>query len=227
MEDSGAISLVDHIRKRASEHEGAVWSPADFTDLGSRAAVDKALQRLVAAGEMRRIGRGLYDVPRINPLTGAETKPDYRSVIRAVSRREGARTLVDGMTAANDLGLTTAVPAKIEVLTDARLRPITLGNQKIRFRTVAARHLLWADRPAGHLVQALHWARDLLRHPPDDIQLLFKVGNLLRSPETGPEIQKDLMQDWTSLPGWMQDFLRPMVRWPAQQGRRRRSGDAA
>jgi len=30
------------------------------------------------------------------------------------------------MTAANDLGLTTAVPARIEVLIDARLRPIRL-----------------------------------------------------------------------------------------------------
>ena len=105
-----------------------VWVPGDFADLGSRAAVDKALQRLVAAGDLRRIDRGLYDRPRRNELTGTLTVPDYRTVIRAVARRDQARVVVDGMTAANDLGLTTAVPARIEVLADARLKPIRLGS---------------------------------------------------------------------------------------------------
>jgi hypothetical protein len=46
-----------------------------------------------------------------------------------------ARAVVDGMNAANDLGLTTAVPARIDVLVDARLKPITLGNQKHSVQT--------------------------------------------------------------------------------------------
>ena len=41
------------------------------------------------------------------------------------------------MTTANELGLTTAVPARIEVLVDARLKPIALGHQEIHFRYVA------------------------------------------------------------------------------------------
>ena len=40
-----------------------VWTPVDFLDLGSRVNVDKVLQRLVAAGTLRRIDRGLYDTP--------------------------------------------------------------------------------------------------------------------------------------------------------------------
>ena len=61
--------------------------------------------------------------------------PDYRAVIRAVARRDKARTVVDGMTAANDLGLTTAVPARIEVLVDARrrLEPRASPNGSRRF----------------------------------------------------------------------------------------------
>jgi hypothetical protein len=50
----------------------AVWTPADFSGLGTRAAVDKTLQRLAAAGELRRIDRGLYDRPRKNRLTGGQ-----------------------------------------------------------------------------------------------------------------------------------------------------------
>ncbi len=36
--------------------------------------------------------------------------------------------LIDGMAAANDLGLTDAVPARVVVRTDARIRPFHLGN---------------------------------------------------------------------------------------------------
>ena len=95
---------------RIASDPDAVWTPSDFGDLGSRAAVDKMLQRLVPTGELRRIDRGLYDRPRRSRLTGRPTMPDYRAVIRAVTRRDQTRAVVDGMTAANDLGLTTAVP---------------------------------------------------------------------------------------------------------------------
>lgn len=40
-------------------------------------------------------------------------KKSSRSVIDAVGRRDQTRMLVGGMTAANDLGMTDAVPAKI------------------------------------------------------------------------------------------------------------------
>jgi len=85
-----------------------VWTPVDFLDLGDRDAVDKALQRLARAGEIRRIERGLYDKPRRNHLTGTLTPPDYRRVIETLGRRHNARMLIDGLTAANDFGLTDA-----------------------------------------------------------------------------------------------------------------------
>ena len=140
--------LKARILTRIESTPDSVWTPADFVDIGSRAAVDKALQRLVVAGDLRRIDRGLYDRPRRNAITGRTAVPDYRAVIQAVSRRDNARVLIDGMTAANDLGLTTAVPARIEVLVDARLKPIRLGNQLIRFKTAAPSRLFWAGRPA-------------------------------------------------------------------------------
>jgi Family of unknown function (DUF6088) len=82
---------------------GAVWTPADFFDLHGRDAVDKTLQRLVKAGTVRRIDRGLYDKPWFNHLTKQDNSPDPREVIEAVARRDQIRVLVDGMTAANAL----------------------------------------------------------------------------------------------------------------------------
>ncbi|MDC1399573.1 DUF6088 family protein [Yoonia sp.] len=155
-------TLPDRLRARIDDAPRQVWTPADFADIGGRAAVDKALQRMVTSGQLRRIQRGLYDKPSQNALTGKSTAPDYRAVIDAIARRDQIRWLIDGMTAANMLGLTNAVPAKIEVLVDARLKPVTLGNQKIVFKQAAPSRLYWARRPGMYLVQALHWLHDVM-----------------------------------------------------------------
>ncbi len=70
--------------------------------------------------------------------------------------------LVDGMTAANDLGLTDAVPARVTIHTDTRRRAIQLDNLVIDFKQTAPSRLYWAGRPAMRVVQALHWLKDTL-----------------------------------------------------------------
>lgn len=189
-----------------------VWTAADFVDIGSRAAVDKALQRHVASGALRRIDRGLYDLPRKNAVTGRTAVPDYRAVIQAVSRRDNARVVVDGMTAANDLGLTTAVPGRIEVLVDARLKPIRLGNQIIQFKTAAPSRLFWAGRPAMRVVQALHWLQDMLSNAKERSRVMAHLRNLLADPTHGPPIRDDLRAGLSALPIWMQNVVREVIR---------------
>lgn len=56
--DSG-IDAGTSSRVRRSK-PGTVFTPTLFADLGGRAAVDKALQQLVAREELRRLSRGLY-----------------------------------------------------------------------------------------------------------------------------------------------------------------------
>lgn len=188
-----------------------VWTPGDFADLGARAAIDKTLQRLAAAEELRRIDRGLYDRPRTNSLTGRATVPDYRAVIRAVTRRDNARAVIDGMTAANDLGLTTAVPAKIEVLVDARLKPIKLGSQEIHFKYAAPSRLYWADRPGMRVVQALHWMQDMLTQESERKRIRAELRRLLDDPKHGEAIREDLRGGLSAVPIWMQEFLRELL----------------
>ncbi|WP_025030041.1 DUF6088 family protein [Nitratireductor aquibiodomus] len=203
--------LRSKLLARVASQPDEVWTPADFADLGGRAAIDKTLQRLAAAGELRRIDRGLYDRPRKNSLTGRPTVPDYRAVIRAVTRREQARAVVDGMTAANDLGLTTAVPARIEVLVDARLKPIKLGKQEIHFKFAAPSRLYWADRPAMRVVQALYWMQDMLSHDDERDRVGDVLRRLFADPKHGKAIRDDLRAGLSALPIWMQEFLRDLV----------------
>jgi hypothetical protein len=189
----------------------AVWSIGDFTEFGSREAVRKALQRLETAGDLRRVDHGLYDRPRKNRLTGKPAPPDYRAVIEAVARRDQARILVDGMTAANDLGLSDAVPGKVVVHSDARLKPLRLGNLTITFRPTSASKLYWAGHPAMRIVQALHWLKPKLDSPDTYQHIKRRIEALLSDPKQGAALRKDLKQGLPALPVWMQDFLRDLL----------------
>lgn len=193
---------------RVEGEPGKVWTPGDFADLGPRDSVDKALQRMVMYDQLRRIERGLYDSPRLNKLTGKPSVPDYRAVIEAVARRDQARFVVDGMTAANTLGFTNAVPAKIEVLVDARLKPIELGNQKIVFKHAAPSRLYWAGRPGMYLVQALHWIHDAVESEIERSKLENRICKLLADERDGPRLIEDLRSGLSAMPIWMQDILR-------------------
>ena len=196
----------DQISALIYARPGQVWVPADFASLGSRAVIDKTLQRMVARGELRRIDRGLYDRPAINSLTKRPSTPDYRAVVDALARRDQTRLLVDGMTAANDLGLTDAVPARVTMYSDTRRRSIRLDKLVIEFKLAAPSRLYWASRPAMRVVQTLHWLKDML--PTDGDKVRMTLARLLRDPKHGDAIRSDLAQGFGLLPGWMQTFLR-------------------
>ena len=207
-----STDLKAHIMKRIAQAKPRmVWTPVDFFDLGPRDAVDKVLQRLVHAGDLRRIDRGLYDKPSANSLTRQPSAPDPRQVIDAIARRDQIRVLVDGMTAANDLGLTNAVPSKIVVHTDARLRSIRLGNMTIAFKPTAASKLYWAGRPAMRIVQALHWLRDTLSDADDFRDLSLRIDDLLHKGPNATNIRNDLRDGLSTLPTWMHDLLKPLL----------------
>ena len=187
---------------------GHVWVPTDFAHLGNRDAVDKTLQRMVLAGDLRRVDRGLYDKPIINRLTQRPTTPDYRAIIDAIARRDQLRLLVDGMTAANDLGLTDAVPARVTIHTDARRRAIKLDKLVIDFKQTAPRRLYWAGRPAMRIVQALHWLKDTL--VVDHDRIVSRLNRLLVDSDQGTAICQDLRNGFSVLPAWMQALIRDL-----------------
>jgi hypothetical protein len=133
-------------------------------------------------------------------------------VIEAIARRDQARFIVDGLTAANDLGLTTAVPARVMVFTDNRLRPIKLGNKVITFKQAAPSRLYWAGRPAMRVVQALYWLKDLL--PSDRDGIMVRLKRILSDPGSGSAIRDDLNDGLPAIPIWMQSLVRELLAAP-------------
>lgn len=129
---------------------GKVHTSKDFLDLGSRAAVDQVLSRLVEHGTIKRLGRGLYYIPRFNPALGIETAPDVDEVARTLGRKTGSRVVPSGAVAANRLGFSTQVPAKPVYLTDGRTRTVRVGNVSMLLK-----HAPPKDLPLGNPSSAM------------------------------------------------------------------------
>lgn len=197
------------IDRMATKAPSGVWAPTDFIDLGSREAIDQALGRLTRSGDIRRVAWGLYDKPGHNKLTGRTTTPDPRAVIDALARRDKYRMIVDGVTAANDLGLSDAVPARIVVHTDARLRTLTIGTQAIEFRKTAPSKLYWSGRPGMRVVQALGWLKDTLATEAPRIR--NRLAAIFADPAHGETLKADLRDGYAAMPDWMRTFLRELI----------------
>jgi hypothetical protein len=147
--------LASRILDRAKRHgAGWVFFARHLSDLGSRAAVDQALSRLVRSGRIRRLARGLYDLPRIHPALGP-LSPDPDAVAAAAALQAGHRLQISPARAANALGLSSQVPAKMVYLTDGCSRKIGIGKQVIYLKHAGPRNFLGAGTKAGVALQAL------------------------------------------------------------------------
>jgi hypothetical protein len=154
-------TVQDKILTRMRRKPGKVHIGKDFLDVGSRAAVDLALFRLLESDVVRRIGRGLYHVPRMNPRLGIALAPGMDEIARALARRTGSRIVPSGAVAANSLGLSTQVPAKPVYLTDGRTRPVRVGNSVILLKHAPPKDLPLGSPMVAMVCQALlHMGRE-------------------------------------------------------------------
>lgn len=180
---------------------GCVVSPNDFLDLGSRQAVDLALHRLKAAGTIRLLARGLYFFPKTHPVLG-ELHPTVEAVTRAIVARDHVKLQPFGAYAANLLGLSEQVPAKVVFLTDGSARKVKLGKLVIEFRPSTSRQMATAGRTSGLVISALRYLGK--QHlTPERITQLRKV--------LSPEDRKRLTQDLAYAPVWMHRALRAVA----------------
>jgi hypothetical protein len=149
-------SIEDKISGRI-RRKGKRWvfSQHDFGDLGSRAAIDLALHRLVRKGVIRRVMRGIYDSPQFSKRLGTHTGSDIHQVADALARKFGWRIQPDRTAAENMLGLSTQVPAKTIYLSDGPSRTYRIGGTMLRLKRTAVKEAGFRYDQSALIVQAL------------------------------------------------------------------------
>ena len=177
--------------------KGWCFTPTDFADLGGTASVWTALHRLTQRGTIRRLAQGLYDFPRNHAELGM-LLPDPEAVAQALARGRSIRLQPSGAYAANLLGLSEQVPARIVFLTDGAPRRIRVGNQEIVLRRTTPRNMATAGRISGTVIQAL-------RYIGKDRITSAHRQSLLRRLSAAEKQQ--LIKDRLNAPGWMRPLL--------------------
>jgi hypothetical protein len=177
--------------------KGWCFTPTAFADLGGTAAVWTALHRLTQRGIIRRLAQGLYDFPRIHAELGM-LSPDPEAVAQALARGRSIRLQPSGAYAANLLGLSEQVPARVVFLTDGAPRRIRFGNQEIVLRRTTPRNMATAGRISGTVIQAL-------RYIGKDRITSAHRQSLLRRLSAAEKQQ--LLKDRRYAPGWMRPLL--------------------
>ncbi len=191
-------AVADKIIKRVrGKGRGWAFTPKDFLDLGTRASIDMALTRLVQAGQIRRIGRGLYDYPKLHDKLGALT-PDADSIAQAVATQSGDKLSASGAQSANRLGISTQVPAKASYATSGQTRVKKVAGRTIALKRSRAPILDDASPDANAVLQLLaHIGKANI-----DDDLIHRLASQLDDRDL-----KALRKAQPLMPGWMSDAV--------------------
>jgi hypothetical protein len=156
---------------------------------------------LAAKGTIRRLARGIYDYPKTHPVLGT-LAPSPEAIAKAVVGRDRTKIQPSGPYAANLLGLSPQVPARIVFLTDGPAKTVRFGKQEIQLKQTTPRNMAAAGRVSGLVIQAL---RNLgQRNVTTPV-----IQQLKRSLKT--EEKRQLQQDIELAPAWIGKYLREIA----------------
>ena len=128
------------LRRIRGKPVGWVFTPNHFLDLGSYGAVTLALKQICDRDRIERLARGVYSNSKKHPVLGT-LAPTPEEIVKAIATKEHRKIQHSGAYAANLLGLSNQVPAKIVFLTDGPNKQIRVGNQVIVLKHTTPRNM--------------------------------------------------------------------------------------
>lgn len=190
--------LAQRIASLTKKEPARVFTPADFLDLGTPHAVGMALSRMVKSEALRRVARGLYDVPRSHALLGT-LSPSTDALVQAVARRDGVVVQPLDVEATNLLGLSEQVVAKPVYETNGPSRKLRVGGVEIEFKHRSPRRVTAAAESSNLVFAALRGLG----------QAHVTMARVAHLQKLLPAKQREqLLKDLPLAPVWMHKYLR-------------------
>ncbi len=141
---------LKHIRK------GIPFTLTGFYSLGSTAAVQKSMSRLVQKGEIVRVSRGVYARPKpLKSIPTIKATANAEQMAKLWAKEHGYKLAPQGLEEAYRLGLQTQAPIRKVFWTNGPSREFAIGNNRVQVKTVSNNLLRWLNRPEGALLRGL------------------------------------------------------------------------
>lgn len=164
--------------------------------LGSQSAVYGALYRLVSAGEVERVGRGIYVRPEFHSHFGW-IGASMLDVVKVVVASQNEEFQIHGAEAVRKFGLSTQMQVKPVYYTTGRSQNIKIYGSTVRLVHVPKYCVQHTGSAAGLAIAALYY----LRH---DSLTLDNISKILK--KLTPLDQRKLLE--SQMPSWMKKAIR-------------------
>jgi hypothetical protein len=191
-------SVAAAVREKVTNCRDCFWRPSDFN--ASPEAVAKTLSRLAAAGELRRVRRGLYW--RGTPTLLGMSPPSPARLAEEVVGGPGIGPA--GLSAALELGLATQVPRYEMIAVPGRV-PRNLGTARLVSRAASTKRRSERLRPAEvALLEVLRDWPGLVEVPDSDAAdriaglvgaKTIRANKLARASATEPPLVRQRLRD--------------------------------
>lgn len=173
---------------------GQPFTPGELLSIAPRATVDKTLSRLVNAGTITRVTRGVFVRPAQSKY--GPVPPSFLQV--AAVKAKGAPIEVHGAEAVRRFGLSTQVQVQPVYYTTGPSRRFTMGRMPVRLKHVSARKIVAPGTNVGLAITALWYlGKDQINN-----QVLAQIRNKLTESE-----YCELRKQAPSMPAWMADAV--------------------
>lgn len=192
------------IRDRINRSDiGTVYVAVDFVDISDKTSINAYLARLVDAGLIRRVLRGVYDKPEYNDFLEEYVAPSPDKVANALARNFGWSIVPCGDTALNLLGLSTQVPAAWVYVSDGTYKEYTYDNTTIQFKRTTNKEVSKLSYKTALTVQAL---KALGKDKIDDM-VISRLGKLLTAEE-----KQTMLEEAKAATSWIYEYIRQICR---------------
>jgi hypothetical protein len=195
-------SIENKVKSRVYGHgRGWCFTLKDFADLGSPESIKISVHRLSKEGLIQRLKIGLYCYPERSELLGT-VPPRLENIAHALANKYKVKIQPSGAYAANLLGLSEQVPARIVYLTDGESRKIIIGKRQIVFKKTSPKNMSLTGKTSGLIIQALRY---IGKDHVDE-----KKINILKR-RLNEEDKKALAKDSPFAPNWIIKVIREKI----------------
>lgn len=136
---------------------GAPFYIDELYELASKGSVQKAIGKLVRAGKVVRVSKGMYAAPKPLPSVPSiviTTSPE--EIARLWAKKHGYRLVSQGVEAAYKIGFQTQAPVRTVYWSDGPTRKFTFGNATLFIRRVSNKKLKFSGQALGGLLRAIY-----------------------------------------------------------------------
>lgn len=177
--------------------EGKPFAANALRGFASTENIRQILSRLVQAGELQRVARGIF--VKLNNLSNLkEQPPSALEIAKTLTQSTGETIAIHGAEAARQLQLTTQVPMRLVLYTNGNTRTLKLANRTIRLKHVNPSRLIEPGTTTGLAISALRY---LGRE-----QVTTETIHNIRQRVSTEEFEK-LFKLVEHMPAWMANIL--------------------